>query len=325
MVKLIDVASGAHVVAAGPLHRSTLAWALADGRVILSSPDIAELRVHERGLLSAAFSPTADALYTGGDDGKVMRTGNDGAANLVHEEPRKWIDRLVAGPDGALAIALGREAVLVRGNDPVRRFSHQRSVNALAFAPKGFRLATAYAGGVSLHWAARTVDPVQLTWEGPHIEATFSPDGRFLITAMQDNQLHGWRMADSQDLRMAGYKMKPRSLAWSWKGAWLATSGATSAVLWPFKSKDGPMGQQPRLLGQREVFVKQVSCHPKEDIVAAGYADGMVLITRIEDGEEVLIRAPDGDPISALGFSKDGNRLAMGTEGGTASFADLVD
>ena len=38
------------------------------------------------------------------------------------------------------------------------------------------------------------------------------PDGRFLVTSMQEPMLHGWRLADGKDMRMSGYSAKVRSL-----------------------------------------------------------------------------------------------------------------
>src|SRR5438270_75945 len=82
-----------------------------------------------------------------------------------------------------------------------------------------------------------------------HLDATGSPDGRFIVTSMQENALHGWRLVDSRNMRMTGYPGKTRSMSWSSEGHWLATSGADACVVWPFKDKDGPMGKPPRECG----------------------------------------------------------------------------
>ncbi|PMV57217.1 hypothetical protein C1X13_30270, partial [Pseudomonas sp. GW123-5C08] len=86
---------------------------------------------------------------------------------------------------------------------------------------------------------------------------------------------------------------KVKSWSWSPKGKWLATSGAPATVVWPFSGKDGPMGKAPRELGTRgDSAVTAVACHPVEDIVAIGYADGMILVGRFGDQKEVLLRRP---------------------------------
>ena len=108
---------------------------------------------------------------------------------------------------------------------------------------------------------------------------------------MQENALHGWKLADGKHMRMTGYPAKVKSLSWSAKGKWLASSGAPAAILWPFQSKDGPMGKAPIELGTRgNMMVSAVACHPTDDIVAIGYQDGMVLAARFADAKEVLLR-----------------------------------
>ena len=69
----------------------------------------------------------------------------------------------------------------------------------------------------------------------------------------------------------------------------LATSGSEQLILWPFDGKDGPMGKQPRL-APAQARVAVVACHPRQPVVAAGYADGMVLLVRLDDGARVLVR-----------------------------------
>ena len=53
-------------------------------------------------------------------------------------------------------------------------------------------------------------------------------------------------------------------------------------------------------------------------MVAVGYADGKVLLVRIEDGALILVREADGQPASALAWQANGQTLAFGTEGGAA-------
>ncbi|MFY9762612.1 MAG: WD40 repeat domain-containing protein, partial [Xanthobacteraceae bacterium] len=107
-------------------------------------------------------------------------------------------------------------------------------------------------------------------------------------------------------------------------GRWLATSGATQLILWPFHAKDGPMGKQPHLLAPSEHRIETVACHPRQDIVAAGYGDGVVLLVRIEDGAEILAKKPGDAPVKALAWSTDGLFLAWGAENGEAGIVDLT-
>jgi hypothetical protein len=123
---------------------------------------------------------------------------------------------------------------------------------------------------------------------------------------------------------MTGYPTKVRSISWAAKGRYLASTGAPGGILWPFLTKDGPLGKAPTQLGMREVLATEIACHPAEEIVAIGYADGMILLVRIGDAEEVLLRRPEGSPVSAMGWDDKGLRLAFGTEAGEAGVVDIA-
>jgi WD40 repeat protein len=123
---------------------------------------------------------------------------------------------------------------------------------------------------------------------------------------------------------MSGYPAKVKSLSWSVKGKWLASSGAPAAIVWPFQAKDGPMGKAPLELGTRgNMMVTCVACHPGDDIVAIGYGDGMVLAARLADAKEVLLRRPGKGAVSSMMWDAEGRRLAFGSETGDCGVIDI--
>ena len=130
-------------------------------------------------------------------------------------------------------------------------FEAPSTVGGPCFFPKGFRLAIAHYNGATLWFPnAAGAQPERLEWKGSHLGVTISPDGKFLITTMQESTLHGWRLADAKHMRMSGYSARVRSLSWSADGEFLATSGSEQLILWPFDGKDGPMGRQPKILAR---------------------------------------------------------------------------
>jgi hypothetical protein len=125
-------------------------------------------------------------------------------------------------------------------------------------------------------------------------------------------------------MRMSGYSARVRSIGWTVGGKWLASAGSEQLVLWPFQAKEGPMGKQPRMLAAFAARAQVVACHPRQEVVAVGYADGTVLLVRVDDGAEVLAKKPGEAPVSALAWDASGNLLAWGTEGGEAGVIDLA-
>ncbi len=325
MPTIQDFPFGAFVVEAAFLGE-TAVYALGDGTVRrVTGPAAEGGRVHAGAILAATPSLDGKLLITGGDDGLVAAVDATGKAIKLAERPRKWIDHVAAGPAGAVGFAAGRQAFVRLADGRERTFDHDRAVGGIAFAPKGLRLAVARYEGVTLWWVGTEAESTSLAWKGAHIGVTFAPDGRNLVTVMQENALHGWRLDDGRDMAMSGYPAKPKSLSWSLKGRFLASSGANAAILWPFHYKDGPMGRQPLQLGAREELVTRVACHPSKEIVAVGYRDGMVLAVRFADSEEALLRRPGDGPVSALAWDAGGTRLAFGTEEGAAGIVDIAD
>jgi WD40 repeat protein len=318
-VRLFD--AGAHVVAAA-FFEETPAMALADGGVLIGEPhEQTRVVAHPEGAILIAVAD-GRTLLTGGDDGRVTATGAAASLREIANEKGRWIDALALRGQ-TYAWSAGKQVRARDETGAVRSWSAPSTVRGLAFQPKGYRLAATHYNGASL-WFPKVEGPPQtLEWKGAHLEATFSPDGRFLVTSMQENALHGWRLADSRNMRMTGYPGKTRSLSWSHDGAWLATSGAEAAIVWPFKDKDGPMGKAPSECGVREARVTTVAFHPRALVVAIGYADGLALLCRLADAAEILVRRPGGGPVSALAWNANGARLLIGLETGEAGLLNL--
>ena len=317
------LAAGAPVAAAH-LLQETAVFVLGEEALLLlpRAGEARRLTVHAGAVLSSAASSTR--LVTGGDDGTVVATDAEGKSTTVATDTgRRWIDHVAVGPSGALAWSAGKDAFVRASTGAARTLALPSTVGGLAFAPKGLRLAIAHYNGLTLWFPNAQSKPERLAWKGSHLGALVSPDGRFVITSMQEPALHGWRLADRKDMRMSGYSARVRSLDFSMGGKWLATSGSRELILWPFQGKDGPMGKTPRMLASAEVQAEVVACHPKQDVAAVGYADGLVLLVRIEDGAEILARKGTGAPIAALAWSASGTALAFGAEDGEAGVIDL--
>jgi WD40 repeat protein len=317
------VAANGAVTAVHFLGRMAV-FVLAEETLVLVQPheEPKSIAVHGGVILSSVAGDST--IITGGDDGKVIETDVGGESRALATDPkRRWIDHVALGPDGAVAWSAGK-SVFVQAKE-LRTFEAPSTAGGLAFLPKGFRLAIAHYNGATLWFPnAPQSQPETLEWKGSHLGVTVHPEGRFLVTTMQEPMLHGWRLVDSKHMRMSGYAARVTSFGWTTGGRFLATSGSNQLILWPFQTKEGPMGKQPRVLAPSEHRIDAVACHPKQDIVAAGYTDGTLLLVRIEDGAEILAKKPGDSPVKALAWSADGSLLAFGTESGEAGIIDLA-
>jgi WD40 repeat protein len=300
------------------------AFALGDGTVRFETGEAVE--AHDGAVLSACLHPSGRGVVTGGDDGRVVWSQPDGAHEIA-SLPGKWVEAVDASRESKMiAFAAGRDLHVRDTSDPAfsRVFAHEKSVSAVAFDPKGRRVATATYGGAWL-WYARIAEqkPAVLKWAGSHINVAWSPDARFLMSSMQENELHGWRVADEKNLKMGGYPGKVRSLAFLAKGQLLATSGANGVVVWPFAGQTGPMGKQAAEIGFDETtLVLRVAGAPGGQIVAAGLEDGRVWACDLAGQKIEPLKAEKGPPITALAMTPDGRRVAWGDEEGGAGVAE---
>jgi WD40 repeat protein len=284
--------------------------------------EISPVAVHSGGILCAAAD--GSRIVMGGDDGKLVALDAKGEVALLATDPkRRWIDNVALHPDGGVAWSAGKTAFVRSGKGEEKSLDVLSTVGGLAFAPKGLRLAVAHYNGVTLWFPNMAAKPEVLEWAGSHLGVVFSPDNRFVVTSMHEPALHGWRLADTRHMRMTGYPGRVRSMSWSAGGKSLATSGADAVILWPFASKDGPMGKEPAMLAPLQARVSVVACHPKQDILVAGYGDGTILMVRLHDGAEILVRRNGTAPVTALAWNARGTQLAFAAEDGDAGLLKL--
>ena len=300
-------------------------FALGDGSVRFEDGTFSA--AHDGAILCAVPHPSREGVITGGDDGRLIWHRRGEAGVLATSTKGQWIDAVDASAEsGLIAFSAGKTLTVLDAKDAGfrRDFQHERTVSGVAFEPKGRRIATSTYGGAAL-WFARIAEqkPTLLKWAGSHTAVTFSPDGAFVVTAMQDNQLHGWRIKDQKNLRMGGYPSKVRSMSFLSNGQLMATSGAQGAVLWPFVGANGPMGREATEIGFDEgSLVAVVASRPRHGLLAAGLNDGRVWLADPAGQGLNFLKADKGAPITALAMSADAARVAWADEDGNAGVAE---
>lgn len=327
-------ALGAFVVAAAFERGGRFcAFALGDGSLHIAEAGTGApwrtVVVHAGVILALAPDVAPAAFISGGDDGALRRTTAEGRAQDIARFGSRWVEQVAAHPGeksaGLLAAAVGRQVHLFDASgNTLKTLEHPSTATGIAFDRKGKRIAASHYNGASLWFVAAKEDhPRTLEWKGSHIAIAIHPEGQALVTAMQENALHGWTLPDGKHMRMSGYPGKTESLSFSRRGKWLATSGAEAIVVWPFFG-DGPMGKPPLELAPVDRATStRVACHPEHEVVAGGYSDGRVVVVDIDQGRVLPIAPPGRGAVSALAWSPDGARLALGTEDGFAAIVDF--
>lgn len=149
-------------------------FALADGVVHRLDNGHKWTELHD-GLSSTAYDAARGRLITGGEDGKVRALAAGDQVETLAEAGKKWITSVAAGPQGAIAYGTGKTATVRFADGKVKEFVHPRSVEGVAFSPKGMRIGVARYNGATLHFPATDGKPVELNGPAPIPASRFRP------------------------------------------------------------------------------------------------------------------------------------------------------
>ena len=306
--------------------RDQIAFVFGDGtvRFFQSGSDPKTVKAHKGVVLS--MTNYEDHVLTGGDDGRFLKISSDGNIDEIFNFGSKWVDCVASHKDTKVCSSGKTVYIWTKNKDKPQTLEHQSTVAGLAFDNKGKRLAVSRYGGVTVwklnnnKWTSSN-----FTWKGSHGTVTFSPDTKYIVTAMQENQIHGWRINDKADLAMRGYPSKIKSFTWVGDTPYLVTSGSSDAVCWPFDGKEGPMGRKPIVVanGGKELatFVKALN---GEKAVFTGFTDGSVLLAEIDESKKpIMIRSSTGSEVSTIAISSDNSQILIGDMKGSILLSSL--
>lgn len=294
-----------------------------DGVVRFFRPDarIFEVQAHSGVVLDIAAE--GDHVLTGGDDGRCLRISPKGETEELACFGTRWVD-CVAASHGHCACSSGRGVHIWSSGDKTPAIlEHPSTVGGLAFDRKGNRLAVTHYGGATIWTREKRWKSKKLFWKGFHGQTTFSPDGKYLVTAMQENTLHTWRLRGKGGFTMPGYKSKIKSLVWAGKTPHLVTSGEDEAIAWPFDGKDGPTGRKPLCVAYNEDDLVSALCPlPGEEAVFAGFRDGTVQLAELDQMKDAFVVSnATGAEVTAIAIL--GLHLLVGDAKGNVLWAPL--
>ena len=221
------------------------------------------------------------------------------------------------------AVSNGHDVFLARGHSGAMQLGRGEtsSTRALAFSPGGRRLACGVGEGLSI-WAVEDdaallrdislpAHPVSIRW---------SSDGTWLACGLETGGFALVSLADGRADIVAGFPSPVRTMCWSQAANALFASGAFRIAGWSMTAPPVSGETSGALETGRAglVLVEAVAAHPEKKLIAAGYANGRIIVAQTGGRDELLVR-PLVSAVTALAWSGDGRHLAVGAVDGTAA------
>ncbi len=267
--------------------------------VITTTPGDADVSVDDqlKGKTTPDGSLEVPALPPGEHRLRVARSGYRSVEQSV---------RLEAGEKATVAVTLEAEPPTPRVEPPSAPPPNEVALpgrsKALEFQP--FVLArslTAHGGGVN--------------------SVVFSPDGRQLASASDDDLVKIWEMATGSEIRsLAGHRDQVHSVAYSPDGRWLASGSRDKTIrLW-----DAASGREVKTLAGRLGYVYALAFSPDGRRLATASREKTVGIWDVGTGSEDQTLAGHSERVKAVAFSSDGRWLASGGDDMTVLVWDLA-
>ena len=306
----------------------TLALATGDGKLLLTAPATRETlltKPHEGAVL--CLQATAEGFVSGGDDGRIMRTAENGASEETYRRKGRWIEHLAVCAGGRLAAAMGREVALFEpGTAEPRLLGPLRSsVAGLRSGLGGRLLAATHNDGLTL-WDLPPSSPEGrlLEAQGSHLSLALSADGRFAACATQDKAVRVFDLRENEGYAMEGYPIKVESLAFDAENRRLLTGGEQAVVAWDILAPEEELGKPITFGAFEHGFARVVAPHPALPLVCAGFDGGVVFLGDVSRRTARPLFTLPGDRVTCLAWSHNGRHLAGGSDSGGLFLLDLV-
>lgn len=254
-----------------------------------------------------AHGPSHFAFGT--ENGRVNTTTPGGTSNYLHHKPPGPVIAVAgtAQEDGPLAYASGCDVSLHRAGSEgaPETVTLPAEVVTLAFSPDGTALAIGHRLGTSV-WTFLADSP-GFELDQKSTDLWWSRNGRWLACSLETP---GFALIDVNGqtaVTHENFTGPVRSVAFGADNSTVIASGAFRLAAWDLQTPDKSLQTGKTGL----TLIDAVASCPNRNLVAVGYANGLVSVAQIGEPGEILLRENTGTGVTALAWSGDGKFLGV--------------
>ena len=302
------------------------------------SIDVGQATIHPRKdkpapLITAAISTHGAAAFasylesdflSGPAEGDVIRLTHDGEiAETVIKTAHPVVSVDHCRRTGITAAVDGNYVYLKRLDADVfkRETVASSRLEVVSLSKDGNWVAVAATDRISIWRLEDTATaPREILLPSVPVSIQWSDDNGWLACGLQSGGLCLIDLAGDRSSIVTDFPGSVRTTGWSASADALVASGAFRIAAWSMASPPLDGDTAGALITGRPGFVvvETVAAHPKNDLVAAGYANGQIVVSRIGAPDQLLVR-PSGASVTTLIWSADGKHLAVGDADGNAA------
>tara|TARA_R110002049_G_C9176712_1_gene562815 strand:- start:4383 stop:5498 length:1116 start_codon:yes stop_codon:yes gene_type:complete len=259
----------------------------------------------------------------GAENGRINTTTPGGTSVYLPYKATGAVSVVAATAqeDGPLAYAVGSELLLHRtktDNTP-QLVTMPAEVVTLAFSPDGTALAIGHRHGTSIWTFTAGTSGFELDQKSTDL--WWSKDGNWLACGLE---AVGFALIDIKNqtaVTHENFTGPVKSAAFGADSDTVIVAGAFRVAAWDLHAPDKCIQTGKTGL----TLIGAIASCPNRNLVAVGYANGLVSVARIGEPGEMLLRENTGAGIAALAWSSDGRFLGIAGLDCTAALVEFPD